>query len=165
MKSNTKILSVAVVLLLLINIALVIFMLKGKNHQEAKRPSKGDPFEMVAKELNMTDAQRKQHLQFRDEYFKIVKPLNDSVKSAKAAYFSLIKDSTVADNTLAIYNKRISDFQSAIDKITFEHFRRVRAIYVGDQQTKYDELIQKMALRQGNKGGGNWKKDSTGKGK
>ena len=73
MKSTNKILSVAVALLLLANIALVIFMVKGKNQRDGKRPAKADPFEMVAKELNMTDAQRKQHLQFREEYFKAVK--------------------------------------------------------------------------------------------
>ena len=160
MKSN-KILSVAVVLLLLINIALVIFMLKGRNKHDTKRPPKGDPFEMIAKELKTNDAQRKQHLQYRDEYFKMVKPLNDSVKSVKSVYFSLIKDAAASDSTISNYNKRIADLQSTIDKITFEHLKRVRAIYVGEQQTKYDELVQRMVQRQGNKGGGNWKKDST----
>src|SRR6187549_262558 len=100
MKSN-KILSVAVVLLLLINIALVIFMLKGRNQRDAKRPPKGDPFEMIAKELKTNDAQRKQHLQYRDEYFKMVKPLNDSVKSVKLVYFSLIKDAAASDSTIS----------------------------------------------------------------
>ena len=47
-----------------------------------------------------------------------------------------------------------------IDKLTFEHFRRVRAIYTGDQQKKYDEVVQKMVQHQGNKGGGR-RKDST----
>lgn len=160
---STKILSVAVALLLLINIALVIFIVKGKNQRDGRRSPKGDPFEMIAKELNMTDAQRKQHLEFRDEYFKMIRPLNDSLRSAKSVYFSFVKDSTASDSVLAASNKRIADFQSNLDKITFEHFRRVRGIYIGEQQIKYDELVQKMVQRQGNKGGGNWKKDSTAK--
>lgn len=162
MKSNNKILSIAVVLLLITNIALVIFMVKGKNQHEVKRSNgKGDPFETMAKELNMTEQQKKEHLQFRDEYFKATKPLFDSVRLAKSAFFALVKDTTASDSVLTFSNKKISEIQSAIDKLTFEHFRRVRALYIGEQQKKYDEMVQKMMQRQNGKGG--WKKDSTGK--
>ena len=164
MKSNNKILSVAVVLLLLTNIALVIFMVKGKGQHDGKRSGgKGDPFETMAKELNMTEQQKKEHQQFRDEYFKTAKPLFDSVRSAKSAFFGLAKDSTANDSIITSYNKRISEIQFTIDQLTFEHFKRVRALYAGDQQKKYDEMVQKMMQRQN--GRGNWKKDSTGKAK
>ncbi len=162
MKSNNKILSIAVALLLITNIALVIFMLKGKNQPDTKRSGgKGDPFENMAKELKMTEQQKKEHLQFRDEYFKIVRPLFDSVRSAKSAFFALVKDSTATDSMVNLYNRRHSDIQFTIDSLTFKHFNRVRALYTGDQQKKYDEMVQKMMQRQN--GRGNWKKDSTGK--
>lgn len=162
MRSNNKILSIAVIILILINIAFVIFMLKWKNQHDSKRfGGKGDPFETMAKELNMTDQQKKEHLRLRDEYFKTTRPLFDSVRTSKSAFFSLIKDTSVNDSVLTVYNKRISTIQYTIDKLTFEHFRRVRSLYTGDQQKKYDELVQKMMQRQG--GRGDWKKDSTDK--
>jgi periplasmic protein CpxP/Spy len=162
MKSNNKILSIAVALLLITNIALVIFMVKGKSEHQGKRSNgKGDPFETMAKELNMTEQQKKEHLQFRDEYFKATKPLFDSVRSAKSGFFALVKEATASDSLLILSNKRISEIQFTIDKLTFEHFRRVRALYAGDQQKKYDDMVQKMMQRQN--GRGNWKKDSTGK--
>lgn len=162
MKSNNKILSIAVALLLITNIALVIFMLKGKNEPDSKRSgSKGDPFENMAKELKMTEEQKKEHLRFRDEYFKIVRPLFDSVRSAKSAFFALVKDSTVTDSMMNVYNKKHSDIQYTIDSLTFKHFYRVRALYAGEQQKKYDEMVQKMMQRQNNKG--SRKKDSTSK--
>ena len=160
MKSSNKILTIAVVLLLLINIALVAFMVMGKKKPEVKRNGvKGDPFEMMVKELNMTEEQKKEHRQYRDEYFKNVRPLFDSARSAKAAFFALIKDVSVSDSVLNVSNKKMSDIQFTIDRLTFEHFRRVRALYKDDQQKKYDELVQKMTQRQGGKG--NWKKDSA----
>ena len=163
MKSNNNILRIAVALLLITNIALVIFMLKGKEQQDNKRSSgaRGDTFEKMAKELDMTEQQKKEHLQFRDEYFKIARPLFDSVRSAKSAYFALVKDSTATDSMINAYNKRHSDIQFTIDSLTFKHFNRVRALYSGDQQKKYDEMVQKMMQKQN--GRGNWKKDSTGK--
>ena len=161
MKSSNKILSIAVVLLLLANIALVIFIMKGRNQHETKKPNgKGDPFESMVKELNMTDDQKKNHLAIREDYFKLVRPLFDSVRATKSAYFAFVKDSTVSPATLTYYNKHIVDLQSSIDSITFVHFRKVRALYKADQQAKYDEMIQKMVQRQ-NFGGR--KKDSTAK--
>jgi Spy/CpxP family protein refolding chaperone len=164
MKSNNKILSVAVVLLLLTNITLVILMVKNKGQNDGRRfGGKGDPFETMAKELNMTAEQRKSHQQFRDDFFKTVKPLWDSVRTAKSAFFELAKDPAVNDSVLNVHNKHISEIQLTIDKLTFEHFRRARALYTGEQQKKYDDMVQKMMQRQGGRGG--WKKDSTGKNK
>ena len=162
MKSNNKILSIAVALLLITNIALVIFMLKGKDQSGNKRSGgKSDPFENMAKELKMTEEQKKEHLRFRDEYFKIAKPLFDSVRAAKSAFFALVKDSTATDSMMNVYNRRQSDIQFTIDSLTYKHFNRVRALYTGEQQKKYDEMVQKMMQKQN--GRGNWKKDSTGK--
>ncbi len=161
--STTKILTIAVIVLLLVNIAMIIFMLNRGKHPHEGKNSRGkgnDPFEVLAKELNMTDEQRATHLKFRDEYFNSVGPLFDSVRTAKQAYFALIKDENVNDSLLNSYANRIAERQLAADKLTFEHFRRVRALYNTDQQKKYDEFVQKMIQRSGNK-----RRDSADKGK
>lgn len=149
MKStNNRILTIAVVLLLITNIALVALVVMGKNKHDKGGPGrKGDPFEMMAKELGMTEQQKKEHLQNREEYFKTVGPLFDSVRAAKSAYFALVKDSLANDSVIASGYKKMTDIQSVIDKQTFDHFRRVRALYSGEQQKKYDELVQKMMQR------------------
>jgi len=161
--STTKILTIAVILLLLVNIAMLIFMLnRGKRPHDAKNPrGKGnDPFEMLAKELNMTDEQRSTHLKLRDEYFNSVRPLFDSVRTAKEEFFGLIKEPNVNERLVDSFANRIAERQFAADKLTFEHFRRVRALYNPDQQKKYDELVIKMIQRSGNK-----RRDSADKGK
>jgi Spy/CpxP family protein refolding chaperone len=144
--SNNKILTIAVVLLLLVNIALVIFMVKGRKPAEKGR-GKGDPFEMMVKELNMSDQQQKDYKEQKEEHFKNIKPLLDSVRAAKTAFFALIKDTTVSDSTIAVYGQRISEKQAAIDKLTFAHFKRVRNLFTPEQQPKFDEFIQKMMQR------------------
>ena len=161
--STTKILTIAVILLLLVNIAMIIFMLnRGKRPHDGKNPrGKGnDPFEMLAKELNMTNEQRSTHLKLRDEYFNSVRPLFDSVRTAKQAFFALIKETNINDSLVNSFANRIAERQLAADKLTFEHFRRVRGLYNPDQQKKYDELVLKMIQRSGNK-----KRDSADKGK
>ena len=66
--SSNKILSVAVVLLLIANIGLVIFLMNGKGRNDGKRigGGKGDPSEMMAKELGMTEQQIKEHKQLKE---------------------------------------------------------------------------------------------------
>ncbi|MEO6611594.1 MAG: Spy/CpxP family protein refolding chaperone [Chitinophagaceae bacterium] len=144
--SNNKMLTIAVVLLLLVNIALVIFMVKGRKPAE-RGHGKGDPFEMMVKELNMTEQQQKDYKEQKEEHFKNIKPLFDSVRAAKTAFFALIKDTTVSDSTIAVYGQRITEKQAAIDKLTFAHFKRVRNLFTPEQQPKFDEFIQKMMQR------------------
>ena len=80
--SNNKILTIAVVLLLLTNIALVVFMMKGSNSHYGKHPGgRDEPFEMMVKELNMTEQQQKDFKQQKEEHFKNIKPLFDSVRA------------------------------------------------------------------------------------
>ena len=144
--SNNKILTIAVVLLLLVNIALVIFMVKGRKPADRGR-GKGDPFEMMVKELNMTEQQQKDYKEQKEQHFKNIKPLFDSVRAAKTAFFALIKDSAVSDSTVTAYGQKIAERQAAIDKLTFAHFKRVRNIFTPEQQPKFDEFIQKMMQR------------------
>lgn len=147
--STIKILTIAVVLLLLVNIAMVIFMLNWRHPGNDKNlhGKRDGPFEMMAKELNMTEEQKAQHQKFRDEYFAIAHPLFDSVRAAKEAFFALLKDTSASDSLINSSARLIEERQMAVDKITFDHFRKVRTIYNSDQQKKYDELIQKMTFR------------------
>ncbi len=145
--SNNKILTIAVVLLLVANVALVAFMVMKKDKGGAKHAGKGDPAEMMAKELNMTEEQKKEHKLLKEEHLKNIKPLFDSVRVAKTAFYNLLKDSTVSDSTLNVYSQRIGEKQFAIDKLTFAHFKRIRNLFTAEQQPKFDEFVQKMMQR------------------
>jgi periplasmic protein CpxP/Spy len=151
--SSNKILTIAVVLLLLINIALVIFMMQGPKKVGDKK-QRVEPFEMMATELAMTDQQKTDYKAMKEEHMKNIRPLFDSVRAAKTAFFALIKQENVSDSMINAYSQRITEKQSAIDKLTFAHFKRVRVIFTAEQQPKFDEFIQKMMNR---------KKDSAAK--
>lgn len=156
--SNNKILTVAVVLLLITNIALVFFLMNNKGKEGGKRSgAKGDPSEVMAKELNMTEQQKNEHKQLKEDHFKAMKPFYDSLRTAKAAFYALTKEADVNDSTLAVYSQRMYDRQAEIDKYTFAHFKRVRNLLTPEQQPKFDEFLQKMMQR--------GRKDSASKGK
>ncbi len=148
MKSTNKILAIAAVLLLITNIVLVSMMVTGKSKQERKGPGgKGDPFEMMVKELSMTDQQQKEYKQMKEEHLNSTKSLYDSLKAAKSAFFSLVKEEQVNDSLLNQYSERINEKQAALDKLLFAHFKRVRSLFTAEQQPKFDSFVQKMMQR------------------
>src|SRR6266487_6399656 len=107
MKTSTnKILTIAIVLLLLVNIAMVIFIVKGRRTYDSRRGKGGNPVEMMEKELNMTEQQKSEVKKLRDDHFAKIRPLFDSVRAAKSAFFGLIKDPNVTDSMLGVYSKR-----------------------------------------------------------
>lgn len=146
MKSTNKILTIAVILLLITNIALVAMMVMGKDKKERKG-GREQAFEMMVKELDMTEAQQKEYKQLKDEHMKDSKPLFDSLRSARNAFFALVKDPAANDSILSVYSQRISERQSAIDKNIFAHFKRVRSLFTPEQQPKFDTFVQKMMQR------------------
>lgn len=149
MKSN-KILAIAVVVLLLSNIALIAFLLKDdKNRKNGDRPGGRDPFAMMVEELKMTDQQQTEYKQMREQHFQKVKPLFDSMRAAKSAFYALIKeeDAKLNDSLLNIYTGKIAERQSELDRLMFDHFRNVRKIFTAEQQPRFDSLVQKMMQR------------------
>ena len=149
--SQNKILTIAVVILLLANIGLVAMMVFSKrgHHDTDRGKGRTEPFEMMAKELSLTDQQQKDIKQMREDFFKANKSLFDSIHAAKAAFMGLIKEDQVSDSTLQTYIQKIAAIQSVADKLTFEHFKKVRATLHPDQQLKYDEFLKKMMTMRG----------------
>lgn len=148
MRSN-KILAIAVVVLLLSNIALIAFVLKGKEKRTTGPFGGKDPFTVMVEELKMTDQQQTEYKQLREQHFQKVKPLFDSMRAAKSSLYALIKedDSKVNHSLLNIYSNKIGERQSELDRLMFEHFRNVRKLFTAEQQPKFDSLVQRMMQR------------------
>lgn len=159
MKNTTnKILVTAVIVLLIANIAMVVMMAtKKKNPPRGK--GRGGPSEMLTKELGLSEKQQMDYQQLRDDHFKNIRPLFDSIRTLKTSFFDLVKQPEVNDSVLINYSNRVAEKQSDLDKLTFAHFQRVRALFDTSQQRKFDELLVKMMQRGGP---GGRKKDSTG---
>ena len=160
MKTN-RILTIAVVLLLLVNVAMLIFMLKGRGHHGMKNQgAREGPFDMMVKELNMTEQQQTEFKKLKEAHFAAIKPVFDSVRTLKKSLFGLVKEENVNDSLVNNYSGLISQQQAIIDKLTINHFRKVRTLFSGDQQKKFDEFVQKMMQR---RGPGGMRRDSAGR--
>ncbi|MBK6827315.1 MAG: hypothetical protein IPG86_10735 [Chitinophagaceae bacterium] len=155
---TTRILTIAIVLLLITNLVLVAFMVMDKKKSGEKRNQgfRAEAPELMVKTLKMSDQQQADFKKMKEEHFKMVKPYFDSVRVAKRAFFDLVKKPDLNDSLMEVYSLRVFEKQSMLDKITLNHFRSVRNIFTADQQPGYDSLLRKMWSGRG-------KKDSSGK--
>ncbi|HRG22888.1 MAG TPA: hypothetical protein PLL23_00790 [Chitinophagaceae bacterium] len=146
MKNSNKILTLVIGLLLVSNIVLVYFMVNGSGKKPSKK-DRMDPAEIMIKEVGMDEQQAATHKQMKDDHFKAVRPLYDSLRTAKATYFGLVKDASVTDSVGKMYREKIAVWQNTIDSMTFAHFRKMRNLLNPQQQVKYDEFVQKLMQR------------------
>jgi len=150
MKNSTnRLLSVAVILLLIANIALVTVLVLSKN-KDAKpgpRESGKAAFEKFVKDLNLNEAQKKQYDSLRDAHMARIRPLFDTIRMSRQALFSMMKDENINDSMVKFYTGRIADKQTQADTLTLNHFHLVRTLFNGEQQKKYDDFVQKMMQR------------------
>jgi len=158
MKSSNKILVIALVLLLVVNIGMLVFMLKGNSHRNPGRKpvAKEEVFRQMVKELNMTDQQQADYRKMKEDHFKNIRPVFDSIRTLKQSLLSLVNADTINDSLISNYSGRIAEQQAIADRATINHFRSVRALFSGTQRDQFDTFIQKMMQRR--RGGG---KDSA----
>lgn len=152
---TNKILAIAVILLLVTNLVMVYMMVKEKGRRGSKKEYRSSGPREMFKELNLSEDQKKAYEQLKEEHFKNSRPVMDSVRAAKMAYFNLVKDPSVNESTIRAFGDRVREKQAAADRMIFDHFRNLRQLFTAEQQVKFDSLLHKMMMQRGRR------KDST----
>ena len=143
---SAKTFSIAIILLLLTNLGLVSYLVL-ENSWHKKATDKPDTAELFAQKMELTKEQRAKVKEMREDYFKVIRPLADSLRAVKLSFYSQVKSGVATDSVLNNYESKINEWQHKINKQTFDHFREVRSMLKPEQQPKFDEFLQKMMQR------------------
>ena len=148
---NNRWLSVATLILLVANIITLTLLWTNKKNENAavKRMPPGQVFQFLTNELQLTEQQQAAYRILRDQHQASQQQFRDSIRKAKDALFSLLKQPTVPDSLLQEYSKRATVYDQQLDMITFRHFQQVRALCDPTQQKKFDNIIQDVLRRMG----------------
>ena len=145
---TSKYVTIGVLLLLLLNTALVIFLVLDRNQpRSGNYRTRSDLAAQMAKELNMTAAQREQHLQFRENFYKETRPFYDSIRRTRVELFSSIGNTQQADSLLVQCNEKINHWQNQINAMTLAYLQRVRGMLNESQQKGYDQFVLRVMQR------------------
>jgi len=156
MKTN-KLLVFSTIALLIINVVLAYFLWNSKK-VHPKRERGGERGDWMVKELNFDEQQKAEHKKIKDAHFATVKPIFDSITSARKNLYGLIKDTATNDSMIDQYTRIIGEQHAMMTRYTFDHFKKLRAICNPEQQQKLDTLVQKIVQDMGRRGAKQGKK-------
>ena len=148
-QSKNKTLIFIIVVLLLANVALLIYFLGGK---QALKPMPDDKnrdrlSEALKNDVGFNDAQVVQYKQLKDAQWELMRAKFDDVRKAKDDFFHLLSVENVSDSILSSSADKIAVKQKALDMQAFSHFKEVRKLCTPGQQPKFDSLVQRMFIK------------------
>ncbi len=129
-----------IVLLISANIASLIFFWVG----HIKNERDNSPKEFLAAKLNFSDSQKDAYFKLAKDHNENAKKIREKIKIGKDLFFQLLKADTIIDSARNNAAAQVSLSIQSLDILTFEHFKKVRALCSDQQKPKFDELIQKM---------------------
>ena len=141
-------LSIAVILLLLINTGLVVFLVMQRSRSHSHSSShRQDAFDRMARTLNYTEAQKEQHRSLREEHIARMRPLYDSIRQTKVILFSRTSIVEQSNSIYISYMNKMGGWQTPINELNYAYYKKVRNLLRPEQQPRYDSLLIKMIER------------------
>jgi len=144
---------IAIIAFLLITaniVSLVYLWTSRRQHDRQERkmpPPNGQAFEFLSRELKLDSSQRSRYAKLRDEHQAAARPISDSIRKMKDAFFALLGQENIADSVVVAKSRLIGSLEEQLDLVTFRHFQQVRRICNADQQKQFDNLIQDVLHR------------------
>lgn len=115
----------------------------GLGKRDKNRPERPD--KLIIDKLKLNETQVKQFEELKKEHRKQIDMLQDSSRRYHDEYFGLLKNA-VTDSTKAnALLNRIAQNQVEIDKVTYTHFEKIKAICDPSQKEFFNGFIDEIA--------------------
>ena len=146
--NKSKFLTIAVVLLLLLNATTLYFLFQKKVDGRRSSHGGGRPYsEFIIKQLKFDTVQAAQLKQLRDQHKLELDELKKQDKQLQEAKFTLLKegvtDSLKIDSVLTLVAANKKQFEMAFHK----HFMEIRSLCRPDQLDLFNKTIDEMKKR------------------
>ena len=143
--NKTKWWAIAVIALIVLNATtLTIFWVERKSNHDLppKQENRGATASYLTKELAFDSIQQLQYNQLVLKHRQSTRQIRKEIRNAKDAFFELLSDSSISDDSIKAASKRVSDIEQQLDILTFNHFKEVRTICNAEQKKKFDSIIK-----------------------
>lgn len=143
MISKTKILVTLVILLLLTNVAMLIFFLNNKDHHKGDGHGGRDAAmrSFLQKEIGFSDQQLQQYDSLTKHHKDEIKPSFEEMRNNREQDMKALGQAGFSDSVIEASATRSSSMQKDMIKKMLIHFRDVRALCTAEQKPKFDSLF------------------------
>ena len=148
MPTKSRILGVLVVILLVTNVAMLVFFvfLKPAPAQKQNRSGRGgfDVGVILEKEVGFNEDQMGSYNRLREQHWNKMKPFFNEMRTAKDSFYQQLYRSSVPDSVISTYGDAIGRKQKDVDMQIFRHFQQVRGLCTDEQRPRFDSLINQV---------------------
>ncbi|MBI1343495.1 MAG: hypothetical protein GC171_11230 [Terrimonas sp.] len=145
---NNKTLVFIIAILLISNMALLFFFVKGDRRKEGDRDKRTEMStrdfmaQTLKDSVGFTDDQVAKYKELSIAHKKSIKPLFDEIRQTKDSLYRILVQQNVADSVVNSLLDKIGEDQRNIDQKIFMHFRTLKTICTADQEAKFDSVTQ-----------------------
>jgi Spy/CpxP family protein refolding chaperone len=140
--NKTKLLSVAVICLVLINLGTLAIMLFREKPPRPDHSFRGEgPRKIIIERLHFDEEQQKQYEIIIKEHQTKTQELNKRSRELHDELYSLLIENTIDKTKSNIIIQNIAENQKAIDNLNFDHFQKIKAICKNEQIENFNGLV------------------------
>jgi protein CpxP len=150
--NRTKLLTIAVIGLLLINLGTLGVMMMHKPprppHGEIPPPPPNGegPKQIIIDRLHFDENQQKQYEVFISEHRKKTDDLHNASKELHNQLYIMLKSESIDKAKSDSLIEEIADNQKAIENLNFNHFQEIKSICKPEQLEDFNELAGELAM-------------------
>jgi protein CpxP len=147
--TKNKILILAIVALLITNIAMLVFFLNKPGHKGFKRGRDAALTEFVQQDLGFSQQQMQRFDSLGKQHKEKVRLVMDSLRNSKEQELKTLAAAGFSDSAMLQSASRSASGQTAMELLMLQHFKNIRGLCTPEQQSKFDTLYYKLWQRKG----------------
>lgn len=146
--SKNKILLITVIILLLTNIAMLLFFLNKDSGKKGPRNGREAAMtEFLKKDIGFNDQQMQAYDTLSKRHRERVKALFDDMRNRKEQHLKELGTTGFSDSAIDAVVNRSAENQKMLEKGMLVHFTEIRKLCTPGQQPKFDSLFYKVMSR------------------
>jgi protein CpxP len=139
-----KLLTVAVVALLLLNFGTLGFLLlAGPKHD--RRPPHREPKEIIIDQLQMDAAQQTAYQKLINSHRGTIDRLDHQSRRTKNELYLQLTQKTVDTKAKDSLIARLANYQKEIEETHFKHFQDIKNLCTPEQMNRFDHLTEELS--------------------
>lgn len=142
---KTKLLTIAVIGLLVINFGTLGFLLLGPKGHRPPRDGRPEPKEIIVHKLHFDSNQQKEYAKLIQWHRGQIEKLDGNIREAKNELYSQLSQAETnvkaKDSLIAVINSN----QKQIEETHFKHFEDIKKLCDKDQMDDFNELTEELS--------------------
>jgi periplasmic protein CpxP/Spy len=140
--TKIKLLSIAVVGLLLINFGILAFLFLQKPSSSERGPKHHRPREIIIRKLKFDDEQVNKYDDLIHQHRSAIRILDDSVRDLKTTLYSTLIDKSTSHDSII---QAIAEVQKRIETVHYVHFTQIKSICKPEQIDYFKDLTRELS--------------------